>query len=389
MIFLLAAPVFAAPAEGYAPSALKTIPGGRQSLEEPMKILAEGVSGTPAWGFILRDCNHDYYPDSKTIGDCKTPAHQFEWKFGPEGRLREYLDLRNYPELPKSVPLWLRVCSKPDPIDSCREALFSVAGEPCALLDTLLHSFGAGPCSLSLEAAFGQRRAYASLPEGKFIVELFDDPLDGNSKPRKISGTSGASGVAWLNKETLLVTRAQDPGLYRVEDSPSARPQLLWRAPAGATPLAPFALSTERWLVVLERRNSGKQTWELIELEKGKVKSRSALGARIHKIHRADSTAKRILAEGTAGGDLELFVVEIANGHMTGLGYSAGALYPLTKSPSGELAALAYENSGDGGWDIDLLDSSAKLRRRLCAREADDWMPAWSPNGKLAYLAAE
>ncbi|NPD26509.1 hypothetical protein [Corallococcus exiguus] len=403
---LAAAAAFAEPPPPLlAPRELLIVPNALQSEKTPMEVSARGTAGSNAWFFILQDCNGDRRPELNHSGECRSPVESWRKAFDASGSLKEKVDFRARPDIPRDVGLWLSVCAGPTPVNGCTDAYFGVATNSCTLFQTFLDAFTLKGCNPRLHAILGGRRSGSLHVSARMAVHLADTVASPPTSQR-VPGTERATGVAWQDASTLLVTvgpaeasggpdagvsTGAEPGLYRMQVDGSQR-VLLWKALPGSTPLAPVKLDDHRVAFVLEQRaaGAGVSSSLLLWSEQGAPKEIPLRVAvqRLYAVHPEKGPAG-LLARAQDAVGTKFLHFDLETGRITQLGYSGSLLHALQRSPTSDKSALDYEDaSGDNGWDLALVDPQGKVTAELQVGAGDAHSPAWNPQGgTLAYLA--
>ncbi len=343
----------------------------------------------------------------------------YAWDSSPadaKGHVRDKLDFEAKDwDLPENVGLWLRVSRKKDETDADL-ALFGLVRNPCTLWPTLVDTFFSGKCDPGLLQALRRHKGPAGLEDSTFEVRRLEltSLTDNEPEATTVPSTTGATGVAWADDATLLVTRAPaarekagadiGPGLYRIPLD--GKPQLLWKPDDELSPAAPLALGDGRIAFVRQ-----SLTGEPLEDENavvflslwdhGVVKLDAlSLPYRIHQLLASADGGRRILALtlGIRSNRPLFLLVDLGDAETPPSvkveGYHHVLYHAAMRAPTGGraagLSAIAFEdNSGRWGWDLVLVGRDGQWVRDLVRRKRkDDLMPAWRPDGKeLAFLA--
>ncbi|HEX4965270.1 MAG TPA: hypothetical protein VF173_30960 [Thermoanaerobaculia bacterium] len=214
-------------------------------------------------------------------------------------------------------------------------------------------------------------------------------------RPVSVPGTRGATGFAWLNSETLLVTIAPSDGssrLLRVSLNGEST-KVLWEVPRGDARFvtAPLALPGGR--VAFVRQSLGASTALLSIWDKRDVDAAHdlELPGGIHQLVAVDPEGKEILALtlGVEENHPAFLRINLEARSIENLGFHPALYQAIFSSPRGDSAIVAIEdNSGQTGWDLFLVGAAGRLRDKVQARPQDDLLPAWRPDGgEVAFLA--
>lgn len=224
------------------------------------------------------------------------------------------------------------------------------------------------------------------------------DPA-GDAPPVSIAGTQGATGVAWLDPQTLLVTMAE-AGAKLLRVPLEGKPAVVWSSSAddGLTAAAPLALPGGK-IAFVRQRPPGQEPTEghpvavLSLCIDGRIDPTRnvVLPFRIQQLLASSADGRQILALNLGiGENLPTFLqIDLAERTVQNLGYD-NTLYQIAfRSPHSDVSVISLEdNSGRKGWSLALVDGRGKLIKDLQARKQDDLLPVWQPAGKgLAYVA--
>ncbi len=387
------------------PSRLAIEPNAILRGGRPLEIEVEGIAEDGrARIWVVRDCDQDGRPDDGP--DCPRVPEQESEPADRRGVVRHRLDFRRLDaELPEGVSLWLRA-ARPGS-EQFRQAMFGFVDDECSLFGTLAAVFLGGDCDPGLVQVLRQHREPSDLANAVFEVSRLDAG-DSSAEPLAVAGTRGASGVAWLDSRTLLVTAAGvadedslEVGLYRLPLASGAEPEWLWSPVEGASDgaVAPLALAGGR--VAFVRQGSGPQragagldvAWlTVLRLDGRAVEHRVALPYKVHQLLAASRDGASVLALslGVADNQPVLLNVSLEDGVEPEVVGFANALYQSAmREPGGERAVVAFENTfASQGWQLVLAEGS-RLTRDLVKRDGHhDLAPAWRPSGgEIAYLA--
>lgn len=388
---------------------VRITPNAIQQRQVPMSIDLVGAPGQTLHLFVLRDCDgNPATPELHGRSGCVTPLHKQMVVLDARGRRQVALRFDENPHLPGNVHLWLRVSSVPAGDRAYQDAVFGLVDEPCSLWATIASAFGAGDCASGLGEAFGPQRSYADTrPAVTLEARRLAIPSGGATaeRPVPVPGTRGATGVAWLDARTLLVTvgaSEQDdvsggddapgavvPGLYRI-DVATGEGQRLVTPGEGETLTAPFALGADALVFVREGmvvRADGTVA-SLALWRGGRVTRVIPLRRSIHQILAVDRSRHSVLAYSRWKGIPALLQIDLGTGAVTDLGFPTRLFHALMRTPGGSEAVIALEdNAGYNGWDIVLVDGDGSLAAELAVGQGDDLMPAWRPGRReIVYL---
>lgn len=398
--FLLIAAV---PASDPGPPAwVEVDPNAIQKADRPMRIDVGGIpQGQTVTLQILQDCNGDHRPDLRGQGDCKSPLYaRNSSKAGARNRVEDSLDFsaleKSGTSLPRNRALWLRT-SRPGSQQGVL-TLFGLVDDPCTLWQATLEVFRLRACGKSaVPQALRRHRGPLGFEEKTFEVRRLDPA--GDAPPVSIAGTRGATGVAWLDAQTLVVTTTE-AGSKLLRVPLEGEPTVLWQDPApdGLAAAAPLALPGGR-IAFVRQRPSGQESAEgrpvafLSLWTDGRVDPARdvVLPFRIQQLLASSPDGRQILALSLGiGENLPSFLqIDLAERTVQNLGYSPTLYQVAFRSPETGVSVVSFEDvSTDQGWDLVLADDKGRLVKDLQARKQDDILPAWQPDGKsLAYLA--
>lgn len=414
VFFLAAAPVVAASLR------VEIEPNSLQDPAKPMSIEVGGVpAGTVVRLQVLQDCDGDNQPDLQGKGSCKNPLYERDsTKAGGGDTVSDRLDFpalaRAGQPLPVDKTLWLRAYRPGSP--EVGAAMFSFVQDPCNLLQSVLGLFGLGPCGPGVAQAARHHRG-AVAPPALLEVRRIDVRAQ-NPEPVVVPRTQGATGVAWADRDTFLVTIGESlptpappaeekpaapparlaPGLWRLLLS-GGEPRLLWAHPAGDVQQVAAPLSLPGGRIAFVRQSPGDEAAAgedpvamLSVWDQGKVDAGRdlALPYKIHQLLASDSRGESLLALtlGSAGGRPAFLRIDLKSRTVVHLGYDSRLYQAAFLSPAGPEAAVAFEdNTGQKGWELALVGENGQLLKSLQSRAEDDLRPAWRPGGgELAYL---
>ncbi|HEX6904661.1 MAG TPA: hypothetical protein VF789_33445 [Thermoanaerobaculia bacterium] len=388
------------------PAWVEVDPNAIQKADQPMRIDVGGIpQGQTVTLEILQDCNGDHRPDLRDQGDCKSPLYARDSrKAGARNMVEDHLDFialeKSGTSLPRNRALWLRV-SRP----GSRQGgltLFGLVDDPCTLWQATLEVFRLGACGKSgVAQALRRHRGPLGFEAKTFEVRRLDPA--GDAPPVPIAGTRGATGVAWLDARTLVVT-ATEGGSKLLRVPLEGEPTVLWQDPGqdGLSAAAPLALpggpSGEK-IAFVRQRLSGQESAEgrpvafLSLWAAGKIDPARdiVLPFRIQQLLASSADGRQILALSLGiGENLPSFLqIDLAERTVQNLGYSPTLYQVAFRSPGTGTSVVSFEDvATDQGWDLVLADDKGRLLKDLQARKQDDIIPAWQPDGKsLAYLA--
>jgi hypothetical protein len=384
------------------PAWVEVDPNAIQNADQPMRIDVGGIpQGQVVMLQILQDCNGDHRPDLRSQGDCKSPLYARDSsKAGSRNMVEDSLDFNALEKsgtlLPRNRALWLRA-SRPGSQQGVL-TLFGLVDDPCTLWQATLEVFRLGACSKSAVAqALRRHRGPLGFEEKTFEVRRLDPA--GDAPPVSIAGTRGATGVAWLNAQTLVVT-ATEAGSKLLRVPLQGEPTVLWNDPPqdGLSAAAPLALPGGQ-IAFVRQRLSGQESTEgrpvafLSLWADGRIDPAHdiVLPFRIQQLLASSPEGHQILALSLGiGENLPSFLqIDLAERTVQNLGYSPTLYQIAFRSPKTGASVVSFEDvSTDQGWDLVLADDKGRLLKDLQARKQDDILPAWQPDGKsLAYLA--
>lgn len=395
--------IAAVPASDPGPPAwVEVDPNAIETVDRPMRIDVGGIpQGRTVRLQILQDCNGDHRPDLRGQGDCRSPLYARDSnKAGSRNLVEDSLDFRALEKsgtsLPRNQALWLRA-SRPGSRHGIL-TLFGLVDDPCTLWQATLEVFRLGSCSKSgVAQALRRHRGPLGFEAKTFEVRFLDSA--GDAPPVSIAGTRGATGVAWLNARTLVVT-ATGAGSKLLRVPLEGEPTVLWEDPAqdGLSAAAPLALPGGR-IAFVRQRLPGQESAEgrpvaLLSLwADGRIDPAHdvVLPFRIQQLLASSPEGRQILALSLGiGENLPSFLqIDLAERTVQNLGYSNTLYQVAFRSPETGVSVVSFEDvSTDHGWDLVLADDKGRLMKDLQARKQDDILPAWQPDGKsLAYLA--
>lgn len=388
------------------PAWVEVDPNAIQKADQPMQINVGGIpQGQMVTLQILQDCNGDHRPDLRDQGDCKSPLYARDSsKAGSRNLVEDHLDFttleKSGTSLPRNRALWLRA-SRPGSQQGVL-TLFGLVDDPCTLWQATLEVFRLGACSKSAVAqALRRHRGPLGFEAKTFEVRRLDPA--GDAPPVSIAGTRGATGVAWLNAQTLVVT-ATEAGSKLLRVPLQGEPTVLWRDPAqdglsAAAPLAlPGGLPGDK-IAFVRQRLPGQESAEgrpvavLSLWAEGRINPAHdiVLPFRIQQLLTSSPDGCQILALSLGiGENLPSFLqIDLTDRTVQNLGYDNTLYQVAFRSPKAAISVISLEDvSTNQGWDLALADAKGHRIKDLQARKQDDILPAWQPDGKsIAYLA--
>lgn len=401
---LLTILIAAVPAPDPGPPAwVEVDPNAIETVGQPMQIDVGGIpQGQTVTLEVLQDCNGDHRPDLRGQGDCRSPLYaRASSKAGARNLVEDALDFRALEKsgtaLPRNRALWLRA-SRPGSRQGVL-TLFGLVDDPCTILQATLEIFGFGPCRRGgVAQALRRHRGPLGFENKTFEVRRLDPA--GDATPVTIAGTRGATGVAWLDARTLVVTTAE-AGSKLLRVPLEGEPTVLWQDAGqdGLSAAAPLALPGGP-IAFVRQRLPGQEPAEgrpvafLSLWADGKLDPARdvVLPFRIQQLLASSADGRQILALSLGiGENLPSFLqIDLADRTVQNLGYSPTLYQAAFRSPQGGASVASFEDvSTDHGWDLVLADDKGRFLKDLQARKKmDDILPAWQPDGKsLAYLA--
>lgn len=384
------------------PAWVEVDPNAIETVDQPMQVDVGGIpQGQTVKLQILQDCNSDHRPDLRGQGDCKSPLYARDSsKAGARNMVEDSLDFivleKSGTSLPRNRALWLRA-SRPGSQHGVL-TLFGLVDNPCTLWQATLEVFRLGACSKGAVAqALRRHRGPLGFEEKTFEVRRLDPA--GDAPPVSIAGTRRATGVAWLNAQTLVVT-ATEAGSKLLRVPLEGEPTVLWKDPAqdGLSAAAPLALPGGQIAFVRQRlpgqeSTAGRPVAFLSLWTDGNVDPAHdvVLPFRIQQLLASSPDGRQILALSLGiGENLPSFLqIDLPERTVQNLGYSPTLYQVAFRSPEAGVSVVSFEDvSTDHGWDLVLADDKGRLVKDLQARKQDDILPVWQPDGKsLAYLA--
>ena len=393
----LAGSLVAAPGE--RPKRLAVEPNAIVQIDDPLTIEVEGVpAGDPVKLEVFEDClDKAACPAAYT-----RPSEPADAKGIVRDKLYRSELVAGDMKSPEGRRLWLRVSFQDS--ERYRQAMFGFGVSECDLFATFFDAFRLGPCDPGLLQVLRNHRQPSDLADQIFEVRrITTDAVDAD--PITVPGTRGASGVAWWDAQTLLVTAAGTEqegdlpaGLYSVRLGGDAQPERLWVPDADQPPpSAPFALSDKRVAFVTQAPGAqGSEASETVahlvvwDKELGEVSS-VGLPYKVHQVLRSGADGNQLLALslGVADNRPTLLSVDLETRETTVLGFSNALYEAALREPEGEVSVVAFENAfALNGWEM-VLTREGQLERILVKRNGkDDLAPAWNPRGgEVAFLS--
>jgi hypothetical protein len=378
------------------PVDLEVEPNAIQDLAKPMVIRVKVPRGESIHFQVLQDCNADDRPDLEGTASCVNPLYEWDSPPADAQGVKDRLDFQALSAkdrgLPEDRQLWLRASRKGS--SQALYALFGLVREPCSLWRSLLATFQRGSCRLGPVQGLLRHRGASDWKDGRYEVRRLD-PEGKPLRPMTVGGTQDATGLAWLDNKTLLVTVEPSVGharLLRVPISGDGT-EILWEASYGDTRFvtAPLALPGGRIVFVRQERSASSSLLSVWENGKIDPDRDLVLPGSIHQLVASDPKGREILALtlGTEENQPAFLRIDLAARSVENLGFHPTLYQAVFNSPKGDSAILAFEdNSGQAGWDLVLVSASGKLLKRVQSRPEDDLLPAWQPNGgEVAFLA--
>jgi hypothetical protein len=397
LLAVLALPAAGQPRDPGPPAGLEVEPNAIQDPAQPMVIRVKKIpQGETVHLQVLQDCSGDDRPDLQGTARCASPL--YEWNSAPADAkgVSDRLDFQALRakghEFPANRRLWLRASRNGS--RQAHYALFGLVKDPCALWQSLVDAFRRGSCRLGLAHVLLRHRGATARESNHYEVRHLDLSKK-RFQPITVLGTRGATGLAWLDDRTLLVTIAPSVGHSRLLRVPLSGgcAEVLWEAPCGDTRLATAPLALPGGRVAFVRQAPGASSALLSVWEKGSVDPARdlELPSGIHQLVASDREGKEILALtlGAEENQPAFFRIDLAARSVENLGFHPALYQAVFNSPKGDSAIIAFEdNSGQAGWDLALVNASGKLLKKVQTRPEDDLLPAWKPDGGgVAFLA--
>ena len=337
------------------PAWVEVDPNAIQKADQPMRIDVGGIPQGQAVALqILQDCNSDHRPDLRGQGDCKSPLYARDSsKAGSRNLVEDSLDFialeKSGTSLPRNRALWLRA-SRPGSQQGVL-TLFGLVDDPCTLWQATLEVFRLGACSKSPVAqALRRHRGPLGFEEKTFEVRRLDPA--GDAPPVSIAGTRGATGVAWLDAQTLVVT-ATEAGSKLLRVPLEGEPTVLWTGSAqdGLSAAAPLALPGDK-IAFVRQRLSGQESAEgrpvafLSLWADGRIDPAHdvVLPFRIQQLLASSPDGRQILALSLGiGENLPSFLqIDLAERTVQNLGYSPTLYQVAFRSPEIAVSVVSF-----------------------------------------------
>lgn len=393
------------------PPAVEIMPNAIETPDEPMEIAIHGAPGQKLYLFILRNCDNDWNtPEVAPRPGCDPRISTRQIELNANGQWREHKRIAEVPADLYGQKLWLRVSLNPDGRWPYGDAMFTMVSELCSVWDTVIHLFTHNPCETDIQATLlPQRHHDENRPAVLLEARILTDALAINQwrQPKPVPSTRGATGVAWADANTLLVTVGHmgthstpqgkrssrtsllAPGLYRINTVTNRRKRLA-RAAEGEILTAPYAVSPEVIVFVRERAMvpEGGTVATLAVWKRGRVLNEFPLRYTVHQILGSSSDRMRVLVYSRWNGIPTLLQIDLNTGAVTNFSFVPQLFHAAMRAPGSDKAAIAvHDNAGHDGWDIILTSGNGTLIKDLIVGPGDDLMPAWHPAGnKFAFL---
>ncbi len=381
------------------PTRLEIMPNAIQKPNVPMHVTVAGLDPDESVALlVLRDC--------ATSNGCRQIDQRPSQPANSQGVVIDFLDFRETElEIPRNTVLWLRARRGEGDSGGFRDVRFGVVDNPCSLWKTMVDSFFGGRCDPHLVQALSSNRSRAKVAAQTFEIRRLA-MADGEAEPVAVRGTEGATGVVWLDAETLIATVV----LPAAEAGSQVRPsrllrlgrdggeaKVLWGAEDEQLAAAPLVLSAEPLRIAFVRQRLSVDDDDhgvrarLGIWQEGQLTGGPELAYPIHRLVGTDRTGTSLLALtlGEHGLRPAFLLIDLESGEVQNEGFHPGLYHAAMRSPAANLAAIAIEdNSGQTGWDLLLMDKNGKRLRDLQVRPEHDMLPTWRPDGQeLAYLA--
>jgi len=369
-------------------------PNAVQRRSDPMAVYLSKVPADAVVTLsVLDDCTGDLFPDLPPA----CPAILEGVTVPPTGtdRRRYELDFGRLTMVPEGKPLFLRATIARAGNVRSYDVRFLVAGEPCSFWQTTIAVFTGGECRPEVTAGLAASHwGAADLRVVEGDVRLFR--IGGEDV--RVPSTSGATGVAWLDEETLVFTASDPvdsidleslPGLYRVRQD-GTHWHMVWGAP-GQVPVAPWVLSGER-VAFFSLPEAEEAPAELVlwkdggEVERRPLKDGLGVPVRIL----GDREGQSLLTVVKRPTGPQLVAVQVDDGDWADLGWDP-MVPALAGTEIGEAGRtlVEWEDLGaDGRWVIGLWSpqSGRQVIEDLLPAKAPR-LPAWNPAGaEFAYI---
>lgn len=379
-------------------------PNAIQDPREPMEVaISSFPPGASLELQILHSCA-DRLRAGPPGRECREPIQRWAPKLERGAkRYKGQVEPSRLSDLPNDVPLWLRtVVTTPDG-SAYSDVLFSVGGDRCSAWSAVIQTFFGGECALTV--ARGLLRHWGAVGSHKtgevYLAAIAEDA----EAPEAVPGTRGATGVAWRDRDTLLVTqdtsdlrviRPEDrvPGVFLLSRDGATRRRLR-SSPEGSLPSAPYA-GPGGLMYFVEGTSAGE--YRLLAIDPaaetdgtdtgGSLKVDLALPQRVDRILAVDDTTASALLLARKDAEHSLIVVDLVTGVARSLGWSMEAYQAAVSSPTEPRAVLEVEDLGSNrGWDLVLVDTRGETVRTITGTEEDDQLPAWREDGaEIAFI---
>lgn len=383
-------------------------PNAIQNASGSMKINVRGRAGATVHLFILKSCDSD--PNTPEITPTKTcNPRVVEQPFTLDSRGQKTLELKmsRIPRRLHGHKLWARVAIDTSGRGAHGQAVFTVLGDSCSVLETIWGLVADNDCTINMDETLKhQRGGSAERPDIVLEVRRLARNAAGKwTAPQIVPGTRGATGVAWADEDSLYVTIgriAEDlfapanapppakPGLYRI-DRTSGQRTLLLASEDDETFAAPFAVRPGCMVFVRERVIAAPDgtVATLAVWRHGRGVTREIpLRQSIHQILAAEPKRPQVLAYSRWRGVPALLSIDLRSQVITHLGAPEYLFHAALRAPGRGEAVMALEdNAGDNGWDLILVNEKGALSEEVLVGAGDDLMAAWRPGGmEIVYL---
>ena len=388
-------------------------PNAIQKHDVPMTVNLVGAPGETVHLFVLQSCDRN--PATPELASknatCKTPLWRKSVTLDAYGRKRtEVLLSRDVPGALPNKRLWLRASSDPAGRRQYQDAVFGWVGDPCSLWKTFAGIFAGDRCPIGAKRAVGPQRGVEDLPDvplevRRMVVNSTSQGAKSTGKAISVPGTHNATGVAWQDENTLLVTirrrsteerllepkrpGAADPGLYRFDLKTGKREKLLTPAP-GYTFLAPIAVDKDCIVVMSQGAaiDSEGNAGFLMIWRHGKIIRKYPMRRTLMQMISVDPKTMQLVAYSRWRRNPAILLIDLSTGQLTDLGFTPHLYHAAMHSPRDPVTALALEdNATSNGWEIVLVDDKGELADELAVGPGHNFLPAWRKDGgELAYI---